>query len=93
MNDKLKATLQKAIEKERINLTEQKEKCKVCPCLEEYGIKVACIDCGHFGNECADSDCSTAHINREDNLALCSADVCVLTRLALGEAYNEAENL
>ena len=72
--------------KNGIDLNEQLEKCKKCPCMKD-GKRQACIMCEHHEKECADSDCSTAHINRSDNLALCSADDCVITRIAANKSY------
>ena len=67
-----------------IDLEKQLDKCKQCPCVsqEPFGF-IGCFQCEHWKKDCADSDCSTGHINKTDSLSLCSADDCALTWAAI----------
>ena len=66
----------------KIDIDKQLEKCLRCPCVSD-GNFIGCFNCKHFKKDCADSDCSTSHINRTDNLKLCCADDCALTWVAI----------
>lgn len=73
--------IEEFLKEENLSLDMQKEKCKICPCMDSGKFR-GCINCKNWTTDCEEFY----------NKALCNSDVCVLTRLGLEmEATNESK--